>query len=165
MSQRGVALIVSLLVLLVLGVIATTVARTGQLQLYMAGNDETGITAMQQALAGADSVLAGDLNRWTSGPVGYRICTPLFAAARCDERTLVLAPDLIRADGSLEASVVRLPPQITRLPIMAETQASSTVHYRAAKFEVQVAFDGAGERPGRAWLAQGVLVRLPVSQR
>jgi Tfp pilus assembly protein PilX len=46
-QQAGVVLVVSLLVLLVMGIIATTVARTNQLQLHMAGNDEARIAAMQ----------------------------------------------------------------------------------------------------------------------
>ena len=56
--QAGVVLVVSLLVLLIMGIIATTVARTNQLQLHMAANNEARVAGMQQALAIVDAVFA-----------------------------------------------------------------------------------------------------------
>ena len=49
------------------------------------------------------------------------------------------------------------------MPVLNESNANSTVHYRVAKFEVQVVYDGTAQGGGRASLAQGVLVRLPKS--
>jgi hypothetical protein len=49
------------------------------------------------------------------------------------------------------------------MPLLEEALASSAVHYRVAKFEVRVVYDGAAAGIGRAALARGVLVRLPVS--
>ena len=49
------------------------------------------------------------------------------------------------------------------MPVLGESNANSTVHYRVAKFEVQVVYDGTADGGGRASLAQGVLVRLPRS--
>ncbi len=162
-GQRGVVLIVSLLVLLLLGIIATTVARTNQLQLHMAGNDEARIAALQQALAAVDAVLANTANTPLNGGVGYRVCTVDSPDESCDEHTLALEQGVEPTTGSLDVSVARVAPLEGRLPIMGEAQASSTVYYRVAQFEVQVAYEGAEQALGRAVLAQGVLVRLPVS--
>lgn len=161
--QRGMVLVMVLLVLLVMGVIAGTVARTNQLQLRMAGNDESRIAAMQQALAVVDSLLLDAVRELVPGPVGYRVCSAQSVDEACDERTIALDPEVEPAAGDLEVALVRVAPLWGRLPVMAETQASSTVRYRVAKFEIRVAYDGMQHHLGRAVLAQGVLVRLPVS--
>ena len=164
-SQRGMVLVVSLLVLLVMGVIATTVARTNQLQLHMAGNDEARIAALQQALAVTDGIFARAANTHVSSGVGHRNCLADAADAGCDEHTLTLEQGVLPAVGELNAAVLRLAPKEGRMPILLEGGANSTVHYRVARFELQVAYDRAAEGGGRASLAQGVLVRFPHSAR
>lgn len=162
-GQRGVVLLVSLLVLLLLGIIATTVARTNQLQLHMAGNDEGRIAALQQALAVVDAMLERPTGIRLDSGVGYTVCQLGSPATSCDEYTLQLAADARPEAAGLEVSVTRIAPAESRMPLLDENQASSAVYYRVAKFEVSVVYDGAPESPGRAALAQGVLVRLPVS--
>ncbi|MCP5130047.1 MAG: hypothetical protein H6985_10750 [Pseudomonadales bacterium] len=162
-GQRGMVLAISLLVLLILSLVATTVARTNRLQLHMAGNDEARIAAMQRALAVADSVLPVAIAPGRPAQVGYRLCTALSTDTRCDERTITLDPSVQTAIGSLDVAVVRVAPLQDRLPVMAEAKASSTVHYRAARIEVQVAYDGSSGGRGRAMLTQGLLVRLPAA--
>jgi len=159
-GQRGVVLVVTLLVLLLLGLIATTVGRTNQLELHMAGNDEARIAALQQGLGAVDAVLASATNTPLRGGVGYRVCIPDSPDATCDEHTLVVAPGAQPAVGTLDVAVTRLAPLEDRIPVMAEGRASSTVYYRLAKFEVQVTYDATGQDLGRVALAQGVLVRL-----
>lgn len=162
-NEGGAVLLVSLLVLLLLGIIATTVAGTSQLQLHMAGNDETRIAAMQQALAAVDGVLALPSNLSANVPVGHRNCTARARAGQCDEYTLSPDPAALPAAGELELAVVRVAPAEAPVPVTPEDVASSAIHYRVAKFEVQVAYDGSAQGGGRAVLAQGVLVRVPVS--
>ena len=154
---------ISLLVLLVLGIIAATVARTSQLQLHMAGNEETRVAALQQALALVDGVLSAAVRTPATGGVGYRWCAAGSPDETCDERTIEVDPGVEPAAGSLDAAVVRVAPEAGRLPVMGEGKASSTVHYRVAKLEVQVVYDGTNLGLGRSVLAQGVLVRLPAS--
>jgi hypothetical protein len=152
---------VALLVLLMLAIIATTVARSNRLQLRMAGNDEARIAALQQALAIVDSILSNPVNMRLAGGVGYRACTPETTAVVCNDYTLPLAPDAKPAVGSLNVSITRLAPLQGPMPALAEAQASSAVHYRVAKYEVQVEYDATARQLGRAVLAQGVLVREP----
>jgi len=163
--EGGVVLVVSLLVLLMLGIIASTVARTGLLELHMAGNEEARIAAMQQALAAVDAILAraGDLP--LAGGVGYRLCLPGSPGLACDEHSLVLEPGAVSAAGSVDVAVTRIAPLEGRIPVMAESQASSTVYYRVATFEVQAVYDGAARNPGRAAIAQGLLVQVSSSPR
>tara|TARA_R110001592_G_scaffold215025_2_gene468336 strand:+ start:115747 stop:116283 length:537 start_codon:yes stop_codon:yes gene_type:complete len=162
-QQAGVVLLVSLLVLLVMGIIATTVARTNQLQLHMAGNDEARIAAMQRALAAIDGVIARPANFRTDVAAGHQMCTAIAATESCDSHSLTLAQGVLPATGQLEVVVQRLAPEIGRMPVLTEDAANSTVHYRVAKFEVQVVYDGTADGGGRAALAQGVLVRLSQS--
>lgn len=162
-GQRGLVLLVSLLVLLVLGVIATTVALTNQLQLHMAGTDEARIAALQQALAAVESVLASGAGMSLKGGPGYRVCSAASVDEACDEKTIVLEPDAEPAAGSMEVAVVRMAPLVDSLPVMGEAVASSTVHYRVARFEVQATYDGIPQGLGRAAVAQGVQVRLPAA--
>ena len=164
-DQAGVVLVVSLLVLLVMGVIATTVARTNQLQLHMAGNYEARIAALQQALAVVDAVFSRPGNTLVGAGVGHRNCLIDSADESCDDHTLMLEQEALPVVGKLDVAVVRLAPEVGRMPILGEGRASSAVHYRVAKFELRVAYDGTGEGHGRATVAQGVLVRLPDSAR
>ncbi len=161
--QRGVVLVVSLLVLLLLGIIATTVARSNLLQLHMAGNDEVRTAAMQQALALVDAVLPSAVGVAPAGPVGYRQCLPDSADTDCDDYSLALESGALPAAGSTAAAVIRVAPMEERMPVLAEAQASSTVYYRVAKLEVQVSYDGSAAGLGRATIAQGLLLRLPAS--
>jgi len=165
LHQRGVVLVVSLLVLLVMGIIATTVARTNQLQLHMAGNDEARIAALQQALAVADGIFARSANTLATGGVGHRNCLADTLDAGCDDHTLTLDQGVLPAVGDLNAAVLRLAPEEGRMPVLSEGAANSTVHYRVARFELQVVYDGTAGGTGRASLAQGVLVRFPHSAR
>jgi Tfp pilus assembly protein PilX len=162
-SQRGFVLIVSLLVLLLLGIIATTVARTNRLQLHMAGNDEGRVAALQQALAVVDAVLDSPAAISLDSSVGHMNCMAGSPDPACDEYTLELAPGALPESGDLALAVTRVAPAESAMPVMEEAMASSAVHYRVAKFEVQVTYDGTTAGVGRASLAQGVLVRLPVS--
>ena len=162
-QQAGVVLVVSLLVLLVMGIIATTVARTNQLQLHMAGNDEARIAAMQQALAVIDGVFARPGNFRTDVPAGHRMCHVVALSEGCDAQSLTLDAGVLPTVGRVELAVERLAPEAGSMPVLGESNANSTVHYRVAKFEVQVVYDQTADGGGRASLAQGVLVRLPQS--
>jgi hypothetical protein len=156
-------LIVSLLVLLLLGIIAITVARTNQLQLHMAGNDEGRVAALQQALAVLDAVLDSPSAISLDGGLGHRNCLAGSVDQSCDEYTIELTPGALPEAGRLEVTVTRVAPAESAMPVLGAAAASSAVHYRVAKFEVRVTYDGSAAGIGRAALAQGVLVRLPVA--
>lgn len=158
--ESGVVLLVSLLVLLLMGVIATTVASTNLLQLHMAGNDEARTAAMQRALAVIDAVFARPDNFSTQVSAGHKRCAQSGGAAGCDSYTLTLEQEALPTTGGMDVAVLRLAPQEVRMPVLAENSAHSTVHYRLARYEVQVTYEDVADAGGRAALVQGVLVRL-----
>lgn len=161
-SQGGAVLLVSLLVLLLLAVIGTALGRSSLLQLQMAGNDEANTAAFQQALALVDAVLAEEAGMPVRGGLGYRVCLLGSRDPACDETSLSVDGPPAEA-GESSAHVTRVGPLQARLPIMNEQWASSSVAYRGAKFEVSASFTGSARSPGRASLAQGVLVRFEAS--
>jgi len=157
--QVGMVLLVSLLVLLLLGVIASTAARTGLLQLHMAGNDAAGVGARQHALAALDAVVADTTMMPAHVEVGYTICDDRSTLPDCDEHGILLEPGIRPAIGDLSVSVVRIAPLESRLPVTAEATASSAVFYRVAKFEIRASYDATARGLGRARLVQGVFAR------
>ncbi len=156
---RGTVLLVCLLVLLLLALLGTTVARTSLLHLQMAGNDENRLSALQQAMAVVDAVLETGAGMELSAAVGYRACTAQAGLQPCDAG-LALPVTLPSPPGRLDAVVERLAPLATRMPRLSEAAASSTVFYRVASFEVRGSYDGATDGLGRAGVTQGVLVRM-----
>lgn len=156
---RGAVLLVCLLVLLLLGLLGTTVARTSLLHLHMAGNDENRLSALQQAMAVVDAVLAAGPGLPLSYPVAYRSCTAHAGPQPCDAE-LQLPATLPSAPGRMDAVVERLAPHAARMPRLNEEGASSTVFYRVARFEIRGTYDGTAEGLGRAAIIQGVLVRM-----
>lgn len=159
-QQRGVVLLVSLLVLLLLALIATTVVRTNLLQMHMAGNDQAKVAALQHALAILDAVLDSGAGTELDGSVGRKACAQTSTEQGCDTRRIPLAPGLEPPTGVIDFSVVRMAPLEARMPVMNEDRASSTVFYRVAKFEIRASYDGIDEGLGRVLAAQGVLVRM-----
>ena len=159
-GQSGTALLVSLLVLLVLALLATTVARTSLLQMQMAGNDEHRMSARQWALAAVDGVLASGAGMELSARPGFTRCTVGATALGCDASDMELSPAVQPTVGRQEVAVARVAPLASRLPRMSEERASSTVFYRVAKFEIRGAYDGTAHGLGRAAVVQGVLVRM-----
>lgn len=156
---RGTVLLVCLLVLLLLALLGTTVARTSLLQLRMAGNDENRLSALQQAMAVVDAVLETGAGMDLSAAVGYRACTAQLGPLPCDAG-LTLPAVLPSPSGRLDAVVERLAPLAARMPRLSEEGASSTVAYRVASFELRGIYDGTAEGLGRAAVSQGVLVRM-----
>lgn len=161
--QRGVVLLVSLLVLLLMALVATAVARTNLLQMHMAGNDEAKTAAMQYTLALVDGVLADEASTPVTGPVGYRVCAVGSSAENCNQSSLSI-DDVVPVEGTADVFVTRVGPLRARMPAMYEGQASSSVFYRAAKFEIRASYDGTEYEHGRSVLVQGVLVRLAATE-
>jgi hypothetical protein len=153
-------LLVSLLVLLLFAVIASTVLRGNLLQLRMAGNDEAQNAALQQGLAAVDALFASRAGFHLNGGVGHRVCAVDATDSSCDARLLRLPVGLGRAGAAMDYWIVRAAPLEQRLPVMDETDASSTAFYRAARFEIGARYDDTAQGLARAAVVQGVVVRL-----
>lgn len=153
-------MLVSLLVLLLIALIASTVLRGNWLQLRMAGNEEAKNAALQQGLAAVDALFASRSGFELIGGVGRSVCAIDATASNCDARLLRLPGGLGRAGATLDYWVTRTAPLERRLPVMDEGEASSTAFYRAAQFEVSALYDDTAQGLARAAVVQGVLVRV-----
>lgn len=159
--QRGVVLLLSLLVLLLLALIAVTVSRGSLLQLHMAANEETRMSAMQWALAAIDNAFDSHQGLGADAAVGRRTCSTGSTDPLCDVRSIELDSKLASAaEAALEVAVERVAPHLARMPVMAEDRASSAVAYRAARFEITARYGGGAASRGGAQVVQGIQLRL-----
>ena len=160
-QQKGLVLIVSLLVLLLLAIIATTVSETNLLQLRMAGNEQAKTEALQRSLALVDAILDNASNTPVVGGIGYKICKQGVSGGGCNTSTITVDGTLEPAAiGDFDYFVTRVGPLETTIPVMSEQMASSGTAYKAAKFEITSDYDGSDENLGRARVVQGILVRI-----
>ncbi len=158
--QSGAVLVVALLVLLLLGLLSSTVYQTNILALKMAGNDEAQLDSLQQTLAVVDGIVARRRNFELRGPVGFRSCSAAAPDPGCNQRSLTIDAAAEPTWGSAVAAVTRQGPLLAPLPVMDENSASSSVIYRAAIFEVEVWYQTALRAGAGTHLAQGVRLRV-----
>ena len=151
-GQRGLVLVFALLVLFLLGLLASAMIRGSVMQLRMARNLETAVLERQQALDEIERILQHIGQQVPEGPNGYLNCTADHDAGYCDEKSLPVAEG---AAGSVQ-SYIRIVESDRPAPRVAEENASSSIADRAVQYEV-------GAAAGRTTLAQGVLILVPGS--
>jgi hypothetical protein len=149
-KQNGLVLLVSLLILLLIGVVATTVTETNIMQLRMAGNDESKTAALERALAVVDAILDRAKNTPVVGGIGYQV----------PKDSIVIHEEVTNAKGTFGYSVTRVGPLETTIPVMNQAMASSGTEYRAARFELTATYDGSAHNLGKATVVQGVLIKI-----
>jgi hypothetical protein len=154
-----VVLIVALLILLLIGMLASGAYESNLLQMRMAGNTQQYSALRQQGLAMIDAILANADNFALRGGIGYRNCAGAAIDPACDERSLAVDRDRVPWRDDWHYTVVRHGPLILKIPAVAEAHASSGRHYRAALYEIRVARAGDARGRGRIALAQGVLLQ------
>lgn len=162
-SQRGSVLLLALVFMLLLAMIATTVMRTGVLQLHMAGNDQFLEEAYHQANAIATELSLDPENFYPGGDAGDANCAREAQDPDCDYHLLPVPLHAATPAGvSLDYRITRQPPLLWRgFPVReSEETASSSVRFDAAIFEISVHIDGAGKRLGSAQVAQGIALRV-----
>lgn len=143
--QRGVVLVFSLLVLLMLGLLVTAVMRGSIMQVRLARNLESTALERQRALAGIERVLQHLGTEAPKGAAGDRHC--MFERDGCDTTSLadVAEPAGVEFAYVSVIAVDRPPPRVD------EASASSGLAYRAVHYEV-------GAVSGQVSLVQGVAV-------
>lgn len=154
----------TLMILLVIGIIASTLYRTHQLHLKVAANEQLRVAAIQHALAGVDRIMGDAENFATAHHLPEPRCTSILAFSVCGDSSLELKPNR-PGDENLYAMIrgpLVLPGGMSRSVISAAT---SAVHFNTTKFEIEVAYRGATAAEGRAHIVQGVAVRQPISSQ
>ncbi len=161
--QRGAALIISLLFLLLITLVATTGSENSTLQLQMAGNEQSRVEAQQRALALLDAIIDDPDNAPVVGGIGFKICDAADTDASCDLTRIALdtAVTSMPAGVDIDYFVTRVGPLEVDAPSMAEEMASSASAYKFARQEITATIDGTDARLGRSVVVQGMQVRIP----
>lgn len=154
--ERGGALIVSLIFLVILALFGLSSMSTSRLELRMANNDEARTASYQAAQALVDAIVASQAMTPVMSP-GFTVCTP--GIAPCDEPILAmpagdLEPEV--ADGKLTAVAVMDEPTAGLPPRWLD--GFSVIEWGATGYDVSVTYDRADEGRGQATVNQGILI-------
>lgn len=162
--QKGVVLVVALVLLVAITLLSLAGMSTTTLELIMATNQQARVNAFQQSEAGIDAVSSNLDNFPVSGPVGSERCTSDFHDSRYYDATGEVAcssPDLtVPADYDLtrsRAAVGRLPPRLQAAPRFIETSAEKL---KVATFKIDSRYDAREIRGGRAEHNQGMIITV-----
>lgn len=157
--QRGASLLTSLILMAGLTLVALGSLGTSLMELRMANNTESGMSAVQQAQAGIDATLATPANYYiVDGAIGTTRC---YNISGCTA-SISTMPAPIDAAGS--AQTVR----ITRItnetcPPRTRDSASSCSKMHATSFVTESSYDMSLAGRGQASLAQGYIRLIPAS--
>ncbi|NNF52108.1 MAG: hypothetical protein HKN59_06690 [Gammaproteobacteria bacterium] len=156
-KQKGAALFVSLMLLLVITLISVSALRTSHLELKMAGNQESSLSSFMSAQALADAIVATPANVPVIGNPGFTICTAKEAG--CNRNTISFANGLFASDlskGSLGAVVTRG----EEIPI-PRSLSTSVEKFGGVQYTIQASFDRSVDNLGRTQVVEGMLVLIP----
>jgi len=167
-KQQGAILIVALLFLLLTAAISATVMNTSVIESRMANNEQFQEEAFQKVQAIANALVADDSNLVVTGNVGHKICATGVSGDGCNTSIITLPSSVTNVPSgvTLDYYAERQGPLFAPLPFrLGEDQAGSAAVYNAALFEVVASYDGTAQRLGKAEIAQGVAVRVAVSDQ
>lgn len=165
-NQSGAVLVVSLILLLLLGLLATSVSENSLLQVQMSGNDEAKLAAQHEAFAIVDAIIENSESAPVLGDLGYTVCSADEAQqpGTCNETTIDLSPlGVIPSDASVTFYVQRVGPEEVPLPFVDATRAGSASRFKLARHEIVVDIDRTDQGRGRVQLVQGLIRVLPES--
>ena len=161
-SQRGVALVISLILLVVITMIALTTIRFSTQELNFASNDTLKVEAFESAQSLVDATIATPANTPVVGqcaPVPYTVCLP---GQTCNgQSTLALADGWLDSEiaaGNVTIQVQRVCPNLGPPPRGFGT---SVVLFSAANFSVQAMYNMSSQGQGRTGINEGVIVLVP----
>ncbi|MBP1149298.1 MULTISPECIES: pilus assembly PilX family protein [Methylocaldum] len=161
--QRGAALVVSLLILLVVTIVGLAGMRTSTQELRMASNAEDKETAFQQAQAAIDYLVNNPDLLPVIGNVGYALCTANQTKAdgtACDQTNIDLpAPPF--DDSATGTSRLRLTRQNPGTGLPPRLLATSSAMFASAYYLGESQYDATGVGRGAAGLGAGLMRIIP----
>lgn len=166
-SNRGAALLLALIFMLLLAMITATVMRTAILELHMAGNDQFLEETFHQAQAVASELSMTPANFYLGGVAGDINCSQDSQNPECDYNLLPVPQHAQPPAGvALDYRITRQAPLLSRgFPIReSEGTASSGNRFDVAIFEINVRIDGNATKFGSAHVAQGIAMRVPAGR-
>jgi hypothetical protein len=157
-GQRGAALAVALILLVVITLLSLSGMRFTTLDNRMAMNQELRVESLQMSQALLDSVVATDSNIVVFGNTGYSNCTARVVG--CNQYTLQL-PDFRWApmleNGEMRARVV-MTGDGEAPPRLSARLGSSLPKLRASSFEVTADYDRVSQGESRNEVGQGMIL-------
>ncbi len=166
-NQKGAVLILALVLMMLTGLVATTVMRTSVTEVKMVTNSQFKEEAFQRVDSIVNAVAASKDNFVVAGNIGYQNCATGVSGGSCNIST-VNVPSSIASPpaGDLTFHVTRKGPLVTSLPFReADTIASGANNFDVALFEVVAEFDGLDENLGHYEVWQGVAVKVAASHQ
>jgi Tfp pilus assembly protein PilX len=156
--QRGVALVIALILLVVTTVIALSSVRFTALDLRIALNEELRMEAVQTSQSMVEAVIANRANLVVFGTEGYTVCTRNLTD--CNKNDLRVPESMfgeLLANNQAWARVKLLNDAGTP-PRLSEQRAVSIRNLSAASFEVESSYDRSAEGLARANIAEGLIL-------
>lgn len=163
-TQRGVVLVVALVLLVAVTMLSLAGISTTTLELMMATNQQARVNSFQQAQAGIAAVGSEPDNFRVTGGVGDTRCTAGFHDGRyynaedevsCGSTDLVVSADYDLTHS--RAAVRRLAPLLQPAPRFIET---SVEKLKVATYKIDSRYDARDQRGGRAEHNQGLIVTV-----
>ncbi|WP_133716309.1 PilX N-terminal domain-containing pilus assembly protein [Methylocaldum gracile] len=172
-TQKGAALVVSLLILLVVTVVGLAGMRTSTQELRMASNAEDKQTAFQQAQAAIDFLVNNPNLLPVTGSVGFTLCTTNETRAdgtACNTNTVVL-PDPFCDDATTSSgctanqwsgtSRLRLTRQNPGTGLPPRLLATSSAMFASAYYLGESRYDATDVGRGADGLGAGLMRIIP----
>lgn len=165
-AQRGIALVVALIFLIVISIIGVTAVKFTSADVRSALNDEYRITAFQNAQSVLDAIVSDPANTPVVGTGGFTICTAGMTpttAVPCDPTDFIVMSDPL-FDDAIDAGEVTASVQLLgfgRAPPRSRGRPSSAAMFRAANFRLQSTYDKTASGQGRTVINQGLLLLVP----
>ncbi|MCH9025618.1 MAG: hypothetical protein IIA05_00700 [Proteobacteria bacterium] len=160
-GQRGVILVSSLILLVIITLLSMSAMRVSITELRMAGNQETAVTAFQATQALSDAIIDATASTPVIGDPGYTICTG--TGVNCDRENWRLPNGMFTDQmnaGVMNSVIVRLAPALRPPP---RGIGSSADKFSAAAFSITSTFDMADQGLGRDTVVEGVLILVPTN--
>jgi len=154
-EQRGVALAVALIMLLLLTVLGITAMRGSIFELQMARNEESRLSAFERAQSIIDAVIARPANL-KGGDAGDTNCYGIPSG--CDHADVTLDDDLLTQPYA-DRTQARVTYNYCRGKVPRALNVSED-EFDGAWFAVEGTYDATDAKLGRSALEQGVLVLI-----
>lgn len=167
-AQSGAVLILALIIMLLTGIVSTTVMRTSILEVKMVSNTQFKEEAFQKTESVVNAVTSDKDNFVVAGDVGWRICGTGTTVSNCNSSLINLPAEVISVPTGvgLEYYVERMGPLKTPLPFrQSDSEASGANGFDVALFEVVAEFDGRDKKLGHFKIHQGVAVKIASSHQ
>ncbi len=157
--QRGAVLLVAMVFLLVLSILGVSMMRSGQMQLLMAGNEQSRLTSFELAEGIGESIMEEWKDNFNTDKT---ICKDATVSGDCDTTTFIAALDPEIATKIASATTTYLTRhKVDGCPLRGM---GVEVDSLASFFDLELTYDNTANRQGRTSLVTGVVILNPVGE-